>query len=78
MLIKIFIFIVALYFGYRLVKALARKKLRSLFGAPRPEIKKENKLVPCTVCGTWVKEEESLKKGGKLYCSQACRQRGQG
>ena len=73
MVIKMIIFMLALYLGYRLVKVLVRKKLQSLFGVPKEEKKiQEDRLVQCVTCQTWVSEKKSLSKGGKSYCSSAC------
>ena len=72
MVIKLLILTLALYLGYRLAKVLVRKKLQSLFGAPKAEIKKEDKLIQCAGCGTWVKKAESVQKRGKRYCSKDC------
>jgi len=73
MLIKTAIVMVAVYLLYRLAKYAIKKKLEKLLNRTmKPEIKNSGQLVQCGKCGTWVNEQDAIKKRGLVYCSRTC------
>lgn len=65
LLIAILIAIYLIFFKKRTEKPAKPKK-------PRSERAKEEVMVDCAKCGTFVSNKEAIIKNGSFYCSSEC------
>ena len=64
MIVKLFILIIIVWFGFRVYQALQIKK------QDRHPSQKAQDMVSCETCGIHVPIEEALKDGDKYFCSK--------
>lgn len=76
--IKLLIFFLALYFGFKLLKRGIKGWVAKQLGLKKPPKQPEQdpELLACAACGTHVAKTIGLAKGGQFYCSKHCADQG--
>lgn len=67
---------IAAYVLYRFLRGL--RPLSPSKQTAQPKFSKTGEMVACAACGTYILKENVVKRGGELYCSDACREKKKG